>query len=65
MIDPWSQRHLFNVDSILQKARTDYVRRPAAERAIAGQPLKDTDIYWLVNDGHVKKALRYVSKKQG
>ena len=65
MVEPWSQRHQISVDGIRQKARTDHKRHPAAVRAIAGPLLKRADVFLLVSDDHVKKALRNGFKKNG
>ena len=64
MIEPWALRHLISPDEVGQRSREAYRQLRAENRLIATPAPRRIDIQWIVNNDHIKKALRKISQKQ-
>ena len=58
MIEPEARRHLVDLDDMRRKVRRAHTALPDELRRITSPTLRRADIVWLVNDDHLKKALR-------
>jgi hypothetical protein len=62
-IEPWARRHRISPDDVRGQARLAHTRVDAADRCLSSPAPRRADIKWLVNEDHVKKALRMAAQK--
>jgi hypothetical protein len=62
MVEPWAVRHDAGREAKIQKSREVHRQLPRELRQIS-RPVRATDVYWLVTDDHVRKALRRAAQK--
>jgi hypothetical protein len=64
MVEPWVRRHDGNLDEVRQRTRLAHLRLPGGMRPLVSSALRQADVQWLVDEGHVKNGLRADSKNR-